>query len=423
MRPVCVFPDRPRSGVHRLCVILAPVKFLTCLGPYILPTLLRLFIADADLAGSLAGELEWRLLDGPSVRPGKTSLSQLPPARYLEVFLPASTVLKATPQLPPGGHRQARKLLPYALDNLLLADAAQQHIAFIAQAGQCRVAAVDRALLAGVLEALTQHQLKPRAIWSEADLAPAAGVCVFRRPGGWVAAQDAAVLWFDDKEGKSCPPLLAQWLSRIESEVCLVVDPAQASQLLMESWEAACPQLYLETRDVLAAPLSSHAVSLLQGEFAVGTHFEIDWSKLRLTGQLAVWAMALWLVVTLGSVWAMRSEEKNLRNHINRSFQAAFPSEPLVDARRQVQVRLQPSNSGAAGLDGLSRLETLAAQLAPVAGPPLERLELQQNTLILDYRAPPEQMTTLTAALGVHYQATRTSPASGIERVLLKPRP
>jgi len=382
---------------------------------------LRIFITDADLAADDLAEVTWRLLEGTRVSHGRSRLSALPKAARSELFLPASAVLRTSTQLPPGGKRQARKLLPFALDNVLLGDPALQHLAYTLEGDKCRVAAVDKSLLAKLLGKFASHQIKPRSAWSVADLLPTSGSHILHRPGGWVVVRGETAHWIDDETLGPCPPLLAVWLSKAVAPVTLYIEPGLANQLLQDSWQLACPVLEVDTQDALGKALSSNAIDLLQGEFAVGAHLDLDWSKLKvsawLTAGIALFAMLNWL----GSTLAMRAEEKALRQTMNTAFQAAFPGEPLVDARLQLQGRLQQGPQRVSA-DGLSRLQDVTMRLAASGDAPLTAIDYRDDTLLLDYKVTPTQASAMVALLGAEYIVSRSTPQAGIERFSIKAR-
>lgn len=382
---------------------------------------LRLFITDADLAADDLAEVTWRLLDGTRISHGRSRLSALPKAARCELFLPASAVLRATTQLPPGGKRQARKLLPFALDNVLLGDPAQQHLAYTTEGDKCRVAAIDKALLGKLLGRLAAHGVKPRSAWSIADLLPVAGTHILHRPGGWVAVRGETAHWIDDEALGPCPPLLAAWLMKASAPAMLYIEPGLANQLLQDSWQIACPVLEVDTQDALVRPLSDYAIDLLQGEFAVGAHIDLDWTRLRVSAWLAACILLAVALNWLGSTLAMRAEEKALRQTMNNAFQTAFPGEPLVDAKLQLQGRLQQGPQRALA-DGLSRLQDVTTRLASSGEAPLTAIDYRDDTLLLDYKVSPTQASAMVAALGAHYVVTRSTPAPGTERLSIKAR-
>lgn len=398
-------------------------------GSVLLATL-RIFLTDADLEqadiNQLAlGELDWRLLDGRQSSRGRSRLADLPRAGDIELFLPASVILKTQTQLPPGGRRQARRLLPFALDNVLLTDSSKQHLALVSEGDHCRVAIIDKLLFAAILQAFTQAGLRLRAVWSIADLLDNEAASLLYRPGGWIASHAGSVLWIDANSPASCPAMVATWLSNLPSDASatLYLDEISASNLIDASWRAATPNLQIETADQLANPLNRQAISLLQGEFAAGPQVDVDWRKLQLSASLLAACLLLWFIAWLGSTQSMKSEEKALRASMGEAFKAAFPSEPLIDPKLQLQSHLR-QNTGASGnkQEGISRLLDITSRLGSATDAPLVAINVQADAVMLDFTATPNQLAAVPALLGPSFNVTRSTPSSGTERFTIKSR-
>ncbi|HSN20531.1 MAG TPA: type II secretion system protein GspL, partial [Usitatibacter sp.] len=134
---------------------------------------LRIF-APASERPDAASPWAWMLLDarGEVLREDATPLSGAPRADASELVLPASRVLFARLKLPRVGGTTLRELLPYAVEDRLLADPA--HIHAVAGAtdtrGETLVAVIDRAWLDAVLAALRGAGMRPARAWCESAL-------------------------------------------------------------------------------------------------------------------------------------------------------------------------------------------------------------------------------------------------------------
>lgn len=116
---------------------------------------LRVFIPDTDRADA-AARFAWRLLDarGDTLREDATALADMPRADDVEAILPAGRVLFARLKLPKVNATTIRELLPYAVEDRLLAD--PSHIHAVAgrrnSRGETVVAVVDRDWLQAMLD-------------------------------------------------------------------------------------------------------------------------------------------------------------------------------------------------------------------------------------------------------------------------------
>lgn len=134
---------------------------------------LRIFLPPADsLEGGEA--LAWMLFDarGDVLRQDTSPVAQMPRAGDVEVVLPAERVLFARLKLPKVGAATIRELLPYAVEDRLLADPA--HIHAVAGAtnarGETLVAVVDREWLRERLAFIARAGQRATHAWSESSL-------------------------------------------------------------------------------------------------------------------------------------------------------------------------------------------------------------------------------------------------------------
>jgi general secretion pathway protein L len=134
---------------------------------------LRVFLPAADaLEGST--RIAWMLFDSRHelLRQDTSALAEIPRAGQVEAVLPAERVLFARLRLPKVNATTIRELLPYAVEDRLLADPA--HIHAVAGAtnvrGETVVAVVDRDWLQGMVQALARAGQRPSKAWSESAL-------------------------------------------------------------------------------------------------------------------------------------------------------------------------------------------------------------------------------------------------------------
>jgi len=360
---------------------------------------LRLFLTDAFLPLTPKAELEWRLIDGTTIGRGRDALASLPKARRTELFLPPSILLQCAVTLPPGAKRQARKLLPHALDPVLLGDPAAQHLAFTATSDRCRVVAIDKGLLTQLIAGLNQARVRPSAIYAADVLIPADGQTLLWYGSGWAQRKGESAYWFDAASPRQCPPLLAAALLD-DQPTTLALPPDQDEAELLRDWEATTQRSVSIARgDVLGAPLQSDAINLLQGEFAAGPQLDIDTSRLKPAAWLAGTALAVWALGWVGQWWSWHAEEARLRSGINTAFATAFPGTPIIDARQQLAAKLNAGAATPQANDATTRLIDLAGRFQAPEGVKLVGLSYANNQVKAEYQAKPEQLGVIAQGL------------------------
>ncbi len=134
---------------------------------------LRVFIPAVERPEA-ATLFPWLLFDGERevLREGTTPAAAIPRAPDVELVLPAARVLFARLRLPKVGAGTIRELLPYAVEDRLLADPAHIHaVAGRTDArGETLVAVIDREWLRAMVEALRATGLRPARAWCESAL-------------------------------------------------------------------------------------------------------------------------------------------------------------------------------------------------------------------------------------------------------------
>src|SRR5258708_22121339 len=125
---------------------------------------LRLFLPTIDRPDG-ATRFAWMLFDARHslLREGITPIAEVPRAEEIEAVLPCSRVLFARLKLPRVNAATIRELLPYAVEDRLLADPSHVHaVAGLRHAnGATTVAVVDREWLAAVAHATRPSRLRP----------------------------------------------------------------------------------------------------------------------------------------------------------------------------------------------------------------------------------------------------------------------
>jgi general secretion pathway protein L len=326
---------------------------------------LRVFLPAVERPDATT-RFAWILFDARRgvLREETTAAADIPRAPECEAILPASRVLFARLKLPRVNAATIRELLPYAVEDRLLADPANIHaVAGSRNArGETTVAVVDREWLSAMLAALASAGVRPQHAWSESALlaggrgdwnvvwGPRRGLLVdddgvgtaFDRGASAdlplalrIALDEAATLGERPtvlrvhSEGGEAPPDLSRW----SAEGNVAFSPGT-------TWEA------LRTSVPPAA-----AIDLLQGEFAP----RAGGLSPRRIPRAALVLAALIAFLQLGFVgidaWRLERERAALEARREAVFRAAFP-----EARTVVDPDLQMARN----LDELRRARGLA---------------------------------------------------------------
>ena len=359
--------------------------------------ILRLLVPAVDHPGSDT-PFAWSLTDGRgrTMREATTTLSGVPRADAVEAVLPASRVLFARLKLPKVNAATIRELLPFAVEDRLLADPAQVHAVPGAtnSRGETLVAVVDRTWLAEAIAALARAGLSPaRAICETALLATEPGCwhAVLGAERSFLVEDDGHAVAFD-RPNDAEPPLAvriaadeaAERGSRPERLRVLVEPGLAAPNAALWSERAGVKVAVTESRPPLSAPVAGTAIDLLAGDFArraAGT------AALRLP-RLA-WALAGAIVVlqfgfTIADWWRVERERLSLEAERESIFRAAFPEartvvDPALQMRRNL-ADLQRARGRASSSDFLA-LATAAAKNDPT---PARRLSYAGGRLEID---------------------------------------
>ena len=323
---------------------------------------LRVFLPNVDRPEA-ATPFAWKLFDarhGP-MRGDVTTADSIPRVPESEVVIPAERVLFARLSLPKVNAATIRELLPYAVEDRLLADPA--HIHAVAGAknkrGETVVAVVDRDWLQAMLDALARAGLRPTAAWSESALLAGGHAdwqLVWGPSRGMLVDDEGVAATFDRSPGLPLALRLA-----IDEATTRGDRPEKVR--VHTAGDEALPDLATFSRetgiafeagtrwDTLAAGQpAAGSINLLQGDFTPRSGRE--WKLPR----AAVWIAGTIAVVQLGftawDAWRLGRERSALEAQREAIFRSAFP---------EARVVVDPELQMARNLAELKRSRGLAA--------------------------------------------------------------
>lgn len=339
---------------------------------------LRVFVPPEERPAA-AARWSWILLDaghGP-LREGATPISEMPRASDAELVLPAARVLFARLRLPRVGGATLRELLPFAVEDRLLADPSHIHaVAGPTDArGETLVAVIDREWLEAALEALRAAGIHPSNAWCESALAAGeAGTwdLVLGRARGLLADDAGAGVAFDRGPGSELPLALRIALDESSARgerprVIRVHGEGGADLPDVAGWSADTGVAFergASWEELARRAPRRGAIDLLPREGRAAR------SRLgRMRVPRAAWALVaaiaiLQLAFDGARTWSLSRERAALAARAEVVFRQAFPeAKAVVDPRLQMErnlAELRRSRGLASGDDFLARLTQAA---------------------------------------------------------------
>ena len=341
--------------------------------------ILRLFVPPLERPDADA-EFGWVLMDrrGAALREGAGALAGLPRADEVHAILPASRVLYARLKLPRVNAATIRELLPFAVEDRLLADPA--HIHAVAgrtdASGDTVVAVLDRVWLEGVVSLLSRAGFAPAHAWCESALLAAQEGCwrvVLGASRNYLLESGGVAVPFDRPAGTDLPLAIriavdeARARGAALNEIRVIVEPGAANAEPMAWTEqtgvpvaaAAAPA------NARAAPIANDSIDLLSGDFAPASSRLSGFRVPRLALGLACLIAILQAGFSAFDWWRMESARRALEAERIALFQSAFPeAKTIVDPALQMSrnlAELQRSRGQPSGDDFLA-LATAAAR-------------------------------------------------------------
>jgi general secretion pathway protein L len=362
----------------------------------------------------------------------------------LVVLAPAQQILLAEPELPPGNGAKIARAVPFALEEQLTEDI--DHLTFALgkrrDSGGTPVTVVARSVLDGWLSDLRSAGLEPQAIYPDISLIPEnPGQTVLWLEGGRLAVRRPGALPFavelsPVKEalvvaGVITDPLAAQADGEnrpLESALLYITREDWAAtkdefEALVEQFASLKVQLLPDgPLPWLARNLADgDAVNLLQGDYARDTDYQARWQQWRTP---AIAAVALLLVHVGAQALQIRQAKHDatvLDEQIGQVFSATVPGEPVRDARKQLQTRLDRIRRSGAGPEYFLRsLQALGDALSATPKTSIDGMNYHEQNLEMRIDAPDlgsiSQVSKLVANKGLAADIQSSTPtANGVE--------
>lgn len=390
-------------------------------------------------------ETEWLVIDdaGESEttrqRGSLTLAAAVSRTGKIVALAPATQILLAEPELPPGSGVKLARAVPFALEEQLTEDI--DHMSFAIgrrrPGGGTPVAAVSRVVLQGWVSDLNAAGLEPVAMYPDISLMPEnpaqtvlwleKGRLAVRRPGALPFAvelspvSEALVV-----AGVIADPLdTAAQAKAAESAVLYVtredwVHSQHEFETLAGKFDSLKVQLLPDgPLPWLARGLAaSDAVNLLQGDFARTTDFGTRWRQWRTAAVLAAVLLAVHVAAQALQIRQAKHETAALDGQIASVFSAAMPTQTMQDPRRQMQSQLDRiRKSGASPETFLRSLKVLSGAVAVTPKTDIDALSYREDSLDMKVHAPSlaalSQLSQLIGKQGMTAEIQSSTPVAG----------
>jgi len=392
-------------------------------------------------------ETEWLTLDEtgaptPTRQRGTLSLAAAVwRTGRVVVLAPATQILLAEPELPPGSGAKLARAVPFALEEQLTEDVDLLSFAIGRRRGNggTPVAVVSRAVLTAWLAELNAAGFDPQAIYADISAMPEnPGQTVLwlererlavRRPGALPFAVELSPV----KEALVVAGVIADPLDSAEPKpkesAILYVTREDWARIqgdfedLLEDFESLKVQLLTDgPLPWLARGLEApEAVNLLQGEFSRTTDYSARWRQWRIAAALAVALLVVHVAAQALQIRHAKHDSAALDAEISQLFSESMPGDAPTDPRRQMQAKLERIRKSGAGPQYFLRtLQTLSGALAVTPKTAISALSYREDALDMTVSAPSlaalSQLTQFVGKEGLAAEIQSSNPvAAGVE--------
>jgi general secretion pathway protein L len=393
-------------------------------------------------------ETEWLILDEngaptPTRQRGSLTLAAAVwRTGRVVVLAPATQILLAEPELPPGSGAKLARAVPFALEEQLTEDVDLLSFAIGRRRanGGTPVAVVSRSVLQAWIAELSAAGFDPQAIYPDNSLMPEnPGQTVLwlekerlavRRPGAMPFAvelspvREALVV-----AGVIADPLESTGEPRPKESAILYVTREDWARVqgefedLLEDFASFKVQLLADgPLPWLARGIGTpDAVNLLQGEFSRTTDYSARWRQWRVAAALALALLVVHVAAQALQIRQAKHESAALDGEISQIFSASMPGDALTNPRRQMQSKLEKIRKSGAGPQYFLRtLQTLSGALAVTPKTTLSALSYRDDSLDMTVSAPSlgalSQLTQFVGKEGLAAEIQSSNPvATGVE--------
>jgi general secretion pathway protein L len=355
---------------------------------------------------------------------------------------PATQILLAEPELPPGSGVKLARAAPFALEDQLTEDVDQLCFALGRRRanGRTPVAVVSRSALQGWIADLGSVGIEPTAVYADISLVPEnPGQTVLwlektrlavRRPGSLPFAveltpvSEALVV-----AGVIADPLEESMEPRALESAILYVTREDWARVRDEFEKLAQKFASLKIQLLTDGPLpwlarnlaATDAVNLLQGEFARSTDYAERWRRWRTAALLAVGLLLTHVAAEALQIHRANHEAAALDGEIARVFSQVMPAEKMLDPRRQMQSRLDRIHRSGPGPEYFLRiLQALSSAVSAAPKTTIDALSYREQSLDMKVTAPSlaalSQLSQLVGKQGLTAEIQSSTPVgSGVE--------
>jgi len=360
------------------------------------------------------------------------------------VLAPATQILLAEPELPPGSGVKLARAVPFALEEQLTEDVDRLFFALGRRRpnGRTPVAVVSRSVMQAWISQLNGAGIEPVAMYADISLVPEnPGQTVLwlemtrlavRRPGMLPFAVEltpvaealvVAAVIPDPLEEAAEPKALESAILHVTREDWTRVQ--DEFEDLADRFASLKIQLLPDgPLPWLARHLgAADAVNLLQGEFARSTDYGARWRQWRTAALLAGGLLGAHLAAEAVQIHRANHQTAALDGEIAQVFSQAMPAEKLQDPRRQMESRLERIRRSGPGPEYFLRtLQTLSGAVSNTPKTSIDALSYHEQSLDMKVTAPSlaalSQLSQLVGKQGQGLTAeiqSSTPVAAGVE--------
>jgi len=379
----------------------------------------RLFLTVPDPLPEGLADIPWRMSPDSGMA---ADVAHLPEADEIWLVLPASRVLLSSLTVSRRALRQLNGALGNALEDRLMLDPAQVHVALgkpepgdVHPVAVIEIAWLEQALALCRRQGIEPIGAVPEMLLCETEVEPGHWSARWRDHQGYVRTGVSAGFALDDGDS-STPPLalqLAVTEARRRNSAPLGIALEAEPPVDAEAWSRHldCP-VRLQT---LRADERAPAINLLQGPYAsrrgggwlADLVSSANLARYRLAAGIALAALGVHVLGTLADWARLSHENRQLRAEMRQVFQETFPeTRAIVDPSLQMRRQLADLRRARGILETGDFLHALGAVAGQVSG--VDGLNYDNSRLTLEQPRATD-LDGLRTALGA--QGYRVSDA------------